>query len=104
MADGDRGVRMFALLAKNGRHRFTNNIPPAENNHFSSFCNDLAANKELLNSSRSAWSEAAGVSQHQLANIHRMEAIHILARQHGLVDLWWEDSWRKRRLHQNAMN
>src|SRR6267142_4305949 len=70
---------MPGFLQKDRSHRFTNNIAPAQNHNLRAGSLHARTDQQLLHTSRSARNKAAGIPQHELADIDGVKPVDIFA-------------------------
>ena len=104
MAKRDRRVGVSGFLNQNGGHRFADDVPAAQDDDFHPFDFHLRPEEQLLHACRCAGDKTGGVAEHQLADVDRVETVHVLLRQDRRVHIGLIEMTRQRRLHQNAMD
>jgi len=71
--------------------------------YLSSGDRDPGAGQQFPNPGGSAGQKTGGITQHQLADIHRVEAVHVLLREHRGIHHGGSDLGRQRGLDKNSV-
>ena len=103
VADRDRGVGAILLLEQDVGHGLAHDVAAAHDDDVLARDLHAAALQELLNAMRGAGQEA-GLSDHHLADVHRMESVHILVGGDGLDHAVFVDVLGERHLNENAVH
>ena len=104
VADRDRRVGTVAGLHHERRHRLADNGAPAHDNNVRASRFDSIVHEHALYARRCTGREPVRMSDEQLADIHRMEPVHVLQRidvpDHRVgIDVLWQ-----RHLHENTVH
>ena len=102
MRDRDGGID--ALGHEEEGQRFTHNETASDHDHIGSAGFDPGLAEETDTPTRSAGHKAGRILHHELADIDRMKAIHILARIDEIDDLMFIDLGWRGRLHENSVD
>ncbi len=102
MTDRYRGIAGLPLLEHKIGNRFSHNITSSKHHCFSATRFHSAAFEKFEDAVRGAWQKTL-FTQHHLADIYRMESVHILIRVYGIQDLGFIDMLRQRQLYQYSV-
>ena len=103
MADGDGGVSPRCLLEQYIGDRLAHDVAPADNDHLGALNLGAGTDKQLLDASRGA-GHIVRLAYHQLAHVHRVEAVNILLGVDGVEDFLLVEVLGQRQLDQDAVN
>ena len=100
----DCSVSVFVFLHEKQSERFTHDHAAAKNHDVRAVNVDLAFDQQTLHAERRARHKAARIVEHELCNVFRVKAVHVLARIERAHDCCFIDVLGWRRLNENAMN